>query len=529
MAAQAATHAAAAVDWVQSAVGRAMGRSPSGDALAGSASQSLPLGGGGGGADGGGGGGGGSRLVSLRGKRQGARPSLLNRDRPFFSGVHRFGVQRFSLFLSDPFHTMLNLSWWKFIIIFFGTYLVMFCVFAFIYWAMPAACMHGVDGRKFIIIFFGTYPIMFCVFAFIYWAMPAACMHGVDGSFAHALWVSSRAASTLGFTNVYPEPDCVGPNLTVMLQVICSSLLDMCMLGIVFARFSAPFKRAQSIRFSAPAVISRHPSGCWALGLRVANVRKHQLLKPELKMIITAVDSITPSNFQFEHLKIDDIDTQQTNLQLGFPANVVHVIRPDSPLYNLSLAEMDTRMMEVLVFVDGIDAMTSKQMQARKAFSPGSMRLNEVFVDMHLEMRGGKLGLDFTHFDDTVCATGELVSEYEASPHLRGMAMPEVQHYMQHMRHYTFRRLTEQRGAAAAKAPPAGLQSMGSGAAVELAPFPAAANGSAPSGGGGGGGGAGGGGAGGAGGGRGGDDLVNPFADQGGGRGGGGAFSQLPL
>jgi hypothetical protein len=28
--------------------------------------------------------------------------------RPFFTGVHRFGVARFSLFLSDPFHTLLK-------------------------------------------------------------------------------------------------------------------------------------------------------------------------------------------------------------------------------------------------------------------------------------------------------------------------------------------------------------------------------------------------------------------------------------
>lgn len=51
-------------------------------------------------------------------------------------------------------------------------------------------------------------------------------------------------------------------------QVIVSSLLDMCMLGVVFARFSAPFKRAQSIRFSAAATVARHPSGYWALTLR---------------------------------------------------------------------------------------------------------------------------------------------------------------------------------------------------------------------------------------------------------------------
>lgn len=44
--------------------------------------------------------------------------------------------------------------------------------------------------------------------------------------------------------------------------------------------------------------------------------------------------------------------------------------------------------------------------QARKAYSPSVLRLNEQFVEMHLEMRGGKLGLDFQHFDDTVAATG---------------------------------------------------------------------------------------------------------------------------
>jgi hypothetical protein len=70
---------------------------------------------------------------------------------------------------------------------------------------------------------------------------------------------------------------------------------------------------------------------------RVANIRKHQLLKPEIKVMMTAVDSITPSNYVFEYLAIEAVDMQQMNLQLGFPANVVHVIRPSSPLYNLSL------------------------------------------------------------------------------------------------------------------------------------------------------------------------------------------------
>lgn len=47
---------------------------------------------------------------------------------------------------------------------------------------------------------------------------PRAARTAPPRSFAHALWVSSRTASTLGFTNIYPNPDCIGPNLTVMLQ-----------------------------------------------------------------------------------------------------------------------------------------------------------------------------------------------------------------------------------------------------------------------------------------------------------------------
>jgi hypothetical protein len=38
---------------------------------------------------------------------------------------------------------------------------------------------------------------------------------------------------------------------------------------------------------------------------------------------------------------------------------------------------MDARMMEVLVFVDGVDAMTSKVMQARRNYMPSEMMLNE--------------------------------------------------------------------------------------------------------------------------------------------------------
>lgn len=46
-------------------------------------------------------------------------------------------------------------------------------------------------------------------------------------------------------------------------------------------------------------------------------------------------------------------------------------------------------MMEVLVFVDGVDAMTSKALQARKSYEPAEMAMNEqVSILSHSCMTG---------------------------------------------------------------------------------------------------------------------------------------------
>lgn len=91
-----------------------------------------------------------------------------------------------------------------------------------------------------------------------------------------------------------------------MIQVIFGSLVNFILLGVVFARFSAPFKRASTVRFSKLATISRHPSGFWALTLRVANLRKHQILQPQVRLMCTAADSITPSFYHHEELQIEE-------------------------------------------------------------------------------------------------------------------------------------------------------------------------------------------------------------------------------
>ncbi|MEW5307342.1 MAG: hypothetical protein WDW36_009746 [Sanguina aurantia] len=335
-------------------------------------------------------------------------PSILDKTATHFSGIKRFGLSTLSSYYQDPYHTLLNLHWFRFLGIFFFIYFTEYIFFAFIYWWSGDHCVLGLEGQ-----------------------------------FSYALWLSARTASTLGYNDVRPNPACTITNLIAIIQVIIANLVSFMLFGIVLARFSAPFKRASTIRFSSVAVVHRDPSGYWCLNLRVANIRKHQILKPSIRMIMTAVDSITPSNYTFEHLEVDSLEKQNTNLELGFPANVSHIITGESPLWNLSLLEMDTRMMEVLVFVDGIDAMTSKNMSARSAYNTSEIQLNQQFAPLHLEMRGRSLGLDFSIFDQTVPCSADVMAEYMSDPSLLAKPVAEVQSHLWHLRHQTFKKLTE--------------------------------------------------------------------------------------
>jgi hypothetical protein len=112
-------------------------------------------------------------------------PRLTRRPaRPLHAGITRFGVDKYSKLTNDPFHTLLNLPWYRFIAVFFCTYISQMLLFSFLYWAHPSSCIRGLNGH-----------------------------------FSHALWVSSRTSSTLGFNDISPNPECTTVNLTVMLQV----------------------------------------------------------------------------------------------------------------------------------------------------------------------------------------------------------------------------------------------------------------------------------------------------------------------
>jgi len=59
---------------------------------------------------------------------------------------------------------------------------------------------------------------------------------------------------------------------------------------------------------------------------------------------------------------------QVANIKLGLPSTIIHVVKPTSPLYELSLEQMEAKGWEIFCFLDGMDPMTSNSLQARHSY-----------------------------------------------------------------------------------------------------------------------------------------------------------------
>lgn len=95
------------------------------------------------------------------------------------------------------------------------------------------------------------------------------------------------------YTGMAPNPACTLVNFYVMFQTVVATFLDTVMFGVVFTRFSNPMLRQSNIQFSKHMVLHKRAAQkgyAWSLTCRVANIRSHGLLKPDIRMLVSMKD-----------------------------------------------------------------------------------------------------------------------------------------------------------------------------------------------------------------------------------------------
>eukprot|EP00850_Spirogloea_muscicola_P007875 SM000041S15434 [mRNA] locus=s41:75330:79490:- [translate_table: standard] len=279
------------------------------------------------------------------------------------------GYPKTFLYWGDLFHTLVNMPSWRFTVVLFFTYFTLFVTFAVPFW---------------------------------YDAYNNNCIPGVT-SFQHAVWFSVQTSMTIGYGGeLTPDPHCPITNLMVTFQSVASLLVAYSLLGVVYARFSRPTRRASTIVFSHTMVLNED-SGVPCLSVRVANIRKHQVIEANVRMLVALNNILTDeeeSVFRFTSLPV----LGGSQVFLGLPCIVSHPITASSPLFGLSFAMMERCDMEVLVLLEGVDASTSSKLQARHSYRPSDIRHNHRFCTMVTRQPSGRRSVDFSKFHMVVPA-----------------------------------------------------------------------------------------------------------------------------
>jgi hypothetical protein len=189
-----------------------------------------------------------------------------------------------------------------------------------------------------------------------------------------------------------------------MVQVMAAALMQAALLGLVYARFSSPGSRAATIKFSSILTLHKGGDGYGRLAFRVANLRRHQVLQPEVHMLLMRKDHAGGGSavleYQYYELSLTHV-TGKGRLWLGVPTIMAHTIDESSPIWGVSRQELECSDIEFVVLLDGVDETTSTIMQARHSYFPSDIRWDEQFAGVLARGVSGVLTADYSHFDLT--------------------------------------------------------------------------------------------------------------------------------
>jgi len=250
---------------------------------------------------------------------------LLNRDGSFNVAREGMGIWE----ALNPYHSLLTMSWPKFLGGLTGAILLLNAAFAVIY------LMCG-DGAL---------------------ATPATGMPG--GPFLQAFFFSVETFATIGYGHVYPVS--VAANTVMTVESIIGLIGVALTTGIMFARFSRP---SAKLRFSKMALIAPY-RGITAFEFRLANVRNSQMVQVEARVLFSRFESEDgKARRQFTEL------TLERRQVAFFPLSwtVVHPIDDTSPLWGLTREDLVRSNAEFLVLMTGYDETFATTVHTRTSY-----------------------------------------------------------------------------------------------------------------------------------------------------------------
>jgi inward rectifier potassium channel len=287
-----------------------------------------------------------------------SRERLLNPDGSF--NVARRGLSFWSSL--NPYHTLLTMSWPKFLgfvaLLYTGTNLVFAVAFLL---CGPAALSNPPDL-------------------------------GLSSEFLRAFFFSVDTLATVGYGNISPSG--AAAHTIVAIEAFVGLLGVALITGLVFARFSRP---TAQIIFSRAAVIAPYRDET-AFMIRIANARSNQIVELSCKVLFARFeDEDGQSIRRFYPLELE------RERVVFFPLSwtVVHPIDETSPLYKLTGEDLRRSSAEFLILLSGTDETFSQMVHTRSSYGADELAWNARFANVFNRRTGQeRLTIDVRRLHD---------------------------------------------------------------------------------------------------------------------------------
>jgi len=264
---------------------------------------------------------------------------LLRSDGTF--NVKREGLQFFDRI--NFFHELLNMSWTKFVFLIFSTYTVINVAFAGLYMAVGMDQIEGDSGMT------------------------------TAEHFWDAFFFSSQTLTTVGYGRTSP----IGftANLIAATECLIGLMMFAIITGLLYGRFSKPQAK---LVYSKNALIAPFKDGLNAFMFRIANGRRNQLIECEAEVMMSYIESETNiRRFLFLDLEYEKV----TGLALSW--TIVHPINSESPLKDLSAAELIEMDAEFILIFKAFDDTYAQTVHTRHSYHAEELIWGAKFEPMY--------------------------------------------------------------------------------------------------------------------------------------------------
>ncbi len=266
-----------------------------------------------------------------------SRERLLNRDGSF--NVRREGLgflQSLSVY-----HSLLNMSWTRYLLALTGGFLAVNLVFASIYFLAGPEALSG-----------------------LHWTTTGS-------RFLGGFFFSVQTFATIGYGGIAPAR--LSANVLVVLEAVTGMLLVALATGLTFARFARPRAR---ILFSDRAVIAPYRSGT-AFEFRIANARKNELTDVQARLLLARRRA--GGDREFLPLKLE----RESVLFFPLSWTIVHPIDETSPLNRQTAEDLVAAHAEFLILLSGNDETFNQVVHARSSYEASELVWNARFLSLY--------------------------------------------------------------------------------------------------------------------------------------------------